>query len=141
MIILLYLAFLTAQITAVYHHDPKTYDEDELHIVVLGDFGKSENKSKIKANVVKQIKERNKEKPYGKGILLGDNYYPDGLTRGDFSPIHKVFSDSFTATEFPIDFLSVLGNHGYHGDIETFIQYYNHDKRYYQPARYYLYSK
>ncbi|KII63776.1 Purple acid phosphatase 7 [Thelohanellus kitauei] len=148
MIILLILDILIPAIKADYSKKVSKFTGTELNILILGDFGKTESESTIKMNVVRQsqivilhLLQRNEENKYNLAILLGDNCYPLGLRRGDFSPMQKIFADSFPETHFKIDFLSVLGNHGYYGDVETFITYFHHEPRYYQPDRYYLYSR
>ncbi|KII63794.1 hypothetical protein RF11_15029 [Thelohanellus kitauei] len=89
-----------------------TVDKNELNIVVMGDYGISESSSSIK-------RKRHAKTKYDLGIVLGDNVYEFGFKRDDFTRIKKIFTDSFPKNEFDFDFLTLLGNHEYYGDIET----------------------
>lgn len=75
------------------------------------------------------------------GIILGDNVYPLGPTRGDHTRTQHIFTDSFPAVDFNFDFLTLLGNHEYFGDIEEQFEFYKTvDSRFYIPERFYKYG-
>ncbi|KII64543.1 Purple acid phosphatase 7 [Thelohanellus kitauei] len=125
------------------NYSDKTFslDKEEINIVVIGDMGRSEHQSKIKHNVVESIKKINNESKYDLGILLGDNLYPDGFKKDDFSEIKEMFTDSFPKRDFDFDFITLLGNHEYRGDILTSIKYYRtQEPRFYQPGRFFMYT-
>ncbi|KII72193.1 hypothetical protein RF11_04173 [Thelohanellus kitauei] len=116
-------------------------DVTELDVVVIGNIGVSESDSGVKRGVVESIKRFNGVVPFHLGINLGNNVLPHGLQTADFQKLDDFFSSSFSSSLFPIDFLTILGEHDHEGDIDKQIQYhYQKDQRFYLPGRNYVYG-
>jgi hypothetical protein len=86
---------------------------DDLHVLMIGDFGSQQPSQAAVASGMKAYVERLKLKPELL-LLLGDNFYSK-MEGGLKSPRWQTgFEDMYPASVFPGKCPAVLGNHDYH---------------------------
>jgi hypothetical protein len=96
--------------------------EDEVRLVALGDWG---SRRRPQADVIHGI-ERAARRLGGlhAGLLLGDNFYPHGVTGPDDPTFAEVFEQPFDTEHLGLlPFYAVLGNHDHDGDAEAQVRY------------------
>lgn len=83
-------------------------DKHAVRFVVVGDIG---NPSSSQRAVARAIGSVCQARGCDFGLLLGDNLYPDGMTRPDDPRMDQVFTEAFADVD--LEFYAVLGNHDY----------------------------
>lgn len=68
-------------------------------------------------------------------LLLGDNFYHDGVASISDPQWKTTFEDAFPRDRLPIAFLAVLGNHDHTGNVQAQIDYTGPHTRWTMPAR------
>lgn len=74
-------------------------------------------------------------------LLLGDNFYEDGVESVNDEQFQSKFEDMYNSSSLQIPFYAVLGNHDYRGNPEAQVQYTGASKRWKMPARYYTFTQ
>ena len=104
----------------------------EIGFVFFGDAGTG---SKDQYRVAQSIQKFCEHSQCDFVTLLGDNFYPSGVT-GTQDPLwKKAFEIPYSALEIP--FYAILGNHDYQGNIEAQIRYSQKSKQWRMPRAYY----
>ncbi len=89
---------------------PDDQDGDSvIRILAFGDFGSGSAKQ---AETARAMKEYSTGHPFDFGLILGDNFYPDGLAARDDCRWEEDWEKLYT--RLGIRFYAVLGNHDYH---------------------------
>jgi acid phosphatase len=79
-------------------------------------------------------------RPVGFALLLGDNFYMEGVeTTGD-RRWKEIFEDGFPGKALRVPFYAVLGNHDHRGSIDAQIEYTRKSARWKMPARWYTFA-
>ena len=74
-------------------------------------------------------------------LLLGDNFYYNGVKEVSSPRFKKTFEDVYTPNAFNnLPFHVIAGNHDWKGNVHAQIQYSAHDKRWHFPSLYYTLS-
>ena len=115
-------------------------DRDSLRILVYGDSGVGQNSSKgyEQVRVAQAMAEVCKKSPGGCdfGISVGDNIYPSG-TKDVWDPKFKSrFEDIYHVLE-DLPVYSVVGNHDYHGNVTSQVEYSLFSTRWRMPGKFY----
>jgi len=76
-------------------------------------------------------------------LLLGDNFYPDGVTSTSDLQWQTKFEQMYDPVGLDIKFYAVLGNHDYHKNAIAQVEYTseNPESRWKMPARYYTFTE
>jgi tartrate-resistant acid phosphatase type 5 len=76
-------------------------------------------------------------------LLLGDNFYPDGVSSTTDAQWQTTFEQVYSSTNLDFPFYAVLGNHDYHENENAQVAYTTAvpASRWEMPARYYTFSK
>lgn len=88
--------------------DPVVADPDAVRFVALGDTGVGNASQRLVAGVIGTVCAA---RGCDFAVMLGDNLYPEGLTRPDDPEMDRVFTRIYG--ELPLKFYAVLGNHDY----------------------------
>lgn len=100
-------AFLTSSLFAA----------DSLHFVALGDTGSGGPDQKKVAEAIAKYAETNKgSNAVDFVLLLGDNFYSDGVKTVDDPQWQDKFEKMYDAKRLPMPFYVVLGNHDWRND-------------------------
>lgn len=121
----------------------KVWDNPQMHIVALGDFGDG---SKRQKSVAAAIVNSHRAAPFDFGLTLGDNFYRCGV-KGVMDRKWKTHWEDVYGNPLGIPFYAALGNHDYGhppiicpgaaGSPDAQIAYSAHSKSWRMPARYY----
>jgi len=102
-------------------------------------FGDAGNASEAQYQVARAMKHFCTENLCNFVTLLGDNFYPNGVS-GVSDPLWKdAFEKPYSSLAVP--FFASLGNHDYKGNIESQIEYSRLSKLWKMPARFYSFSQ
>ncbi len=74
-------------------------------------------------------------------IVLGDNFYSDGVPSVEASQWKTSFEDVYTAPALQIPWYVALGNHDYHVNAQAQVDYTLFSPRWKMPARYYTVTR
>ena len=72
-------------------------------------------------------------------LLLGDNFYPEGVNSVDDPQWLSKFETPYTPLK--LQFFASLGNHDYGGNVEAQVQYSKKNPTWVMPSRYYKFTK
>ncbi len=109
--------------------------ENVIRFVAFGDFGTG---AKIQYQVAQAIQKKCAAKGCDFAVTLGDNIYNDGVRSVSDPQFQTKFETPFA--NLPFRFHMVLGNHDIRGSIDAQINYTQHSKKWYLPARYYQFQ-
>lgn len=109
-----------------------------LSILVVGDTGKD---TLSRGQVVKAMALHADWSSPDCAILLGDNFYENGVLSVDDPRFQSDFESLFSPQSFDFPFYVCLGNHDYGGDIDAQVQYTSRSQRWKMPERYYRIRK
>ena len=70
-------------------------------------------------------------------LVLGDNFYPNGVQSVQDPQWKSSFEDVYTAFSLNVDWYVALGNHDYRGRPQAQLEYSNVSRRWRLPSRYY----
>ena len=74
-------------------------------------------------------------------LIVGDNFYPDGVRSVNDPQWRRSFEDVYTAYSLNVEWFVALGNHDYRGSPQAEIDYSRVSRRWRMPARYYAITK
>jgi len=114
--------------------DPPPID-DELRLVVLGDWGSGQIEQWQVAQGMESAASR--LGGFHAGLMLGDNFYPAGVKSVD-DPLWKLyFEQVYDTTHLArLPWYALLGNHDYGGNARAQIEYSQKNPRWIMPAEY-----
>ncbi|KAF0979053.1 hypothetical protein FDP41_002123 [Naegleria fowleri] len=118
----LYLSKRVRQSGIIFPNPPYSKNDDCLHFLVIGDFGRGNDMQKQIAKVMGDYCQENNGCDFVIGT--GDNIYPDGVTSVNDEQFKTKFEDIYTHPSLNnIDFYLVLGNHDYRSNPQAEIEY------------------
>lgn len=103
----------------------------------FGDFGTG---GKGQARVAAGMAARAQATPPDFFVLLGDNFYPDGVASSDDSKWRTHFEEPYAAPCFARDFYVALGNHDHRGSVQAQLDYGASHSRWQLPAPWYAFT-
>jgi len=74
-------------------------------------------------------------------LLLGDNFYLEGVSSLEDPLWRERFEDAFAGTRLQVPFYAVLGNHDYRGDPDVEVEYTRMSSRWRMPAQWYTFTQ
>jgi tartrate-resistant acid phosphatase type 5 len=126
--------FVNAQSGNTDNTSNKLFD-DGLTVLVFGDWGR--NGIEIQQETADQMgifAEANDVKFL---VVVGDNFYDNGVTSIDDPHWARSFEAVYTAPSLQVPWYVVLGNHDYRGNIHAQIEYSSLSSRWKMPSRYF----
>jgi len=113
----------------------------ELGVLLFGDQGDGDEGQKHVANAMKRFCQTTR---CDFGLILGDNFYPNGVRGADDPQFKSAFEEPYSPLAIP--FYAVLGNHDYgylgvKGNIQAQVDYTQKSKFWKMPARYYAFEE
>lgn len=109
-----------------------------LALIAVGDFGTGGIGQRT---VAFGMAEKARVDPVELVLLLGDNFYEDGVESVNDQQFQTKFEDMYNQPSLQVPFYAVLGNHDYRGNAEAQVQYTGVSKRWKMPARYYTFTQ
>lgn len=106
----------------------------EVRILALGDLGLA---TPTRDLVVAEMSAYMVGRPAEAVFLLGDNFYPNGVTSVEDEQWRSKFEQLFPEATFPIPFQACLGNHDHEGSVAAQVEYSRRSSRWSMPAQYY----
>ncbi len=110
---------------------------DYLEFMALGDTGGGDEKQR---SVARAMADYAQEHATEFVLLLGDNFYPDGVTSVDDPKFDTHFESIYDKNELNIPFYVVPGNHDYHADVQAQVDYSARSTRWHMPKRYFTFT-
>ncbi|MDX2471740.1 MAG: metallophosphoesterase [SAR324 cluster bacterium] len=108
----------------------------DIRFIVLGDMGTGDSNQKA---VAKAVAKKCKLEDCQFVVLLGDNFYKDGVESTSDRQWKTKFATMFRNT--PVPFYAVLGNHDRRGSTQAQIDYSKVNSKWIMPNNYYNFSK
>ncbi len=105
----------------------------EISLLLVGDTGKA---SEQRVDVMRAIERQPFLPNVDAVVLLGDNFYEEGVVSVDDPKFKTDFEDVFNSQRFPGPFYPVLGNHDYAGNIDAQVAYSQKSERWKMPSFY-----
>jgi len=93
---------------------------DSAHLLVFGDWGDGSAEQK---SVAAAMKQRESAHPFDFAVLLGDNFYENGVTGVSDPQFETKFQEIYPASDFPFPFYVVLGNHDHRRNAQAQYRY------------------
>ncbi|MCI0693293.1 tartrate-resistant acid phosphatase type 5 family protein [candidate division KSB1 bacterium] len=115
----------------------KTPGVKYLQFIAVGDFGTGGTGQRA---VAFGMAEKARVDPVELVLLLGDNFYEDGVESVYDKQFQAKFEDMYNQPSLQVPFDAVLGNHDYRGNAEAQVEYTGLSKRWKMPARYYTFT-
>lgn len=110
--------------------------KNEIKFVAFGDFGTGDaNQYKV----AKAVEDKCKEDGCDFGLLLGDNFYENGIKGENDPQFDNKFARPYTNLNF--NFYATLGNHDYRGDTQAQIDYSAKNPKWVLPGVTYSFSE
>lgn len=109
-------------------------EASSLNLLIVGDTGKP---TPQRNEVVTSMRAHTQEHQIDAAILLGDNFYENGVESVDDSRFEQDFNSLFEADSFVMPFYVALGNHDCHGNPDAQVEYTAKNSRWNMPSRYY----
>jgi predicted phosphodiesterase len=109
-----------------------------LQFIAVGDFGTGGLGQRA---VAFGMSGKSRVDPVEFVLLLGDNFYEDGVESVNDKQFQAKFEDMYNQPALQVPFYAVLGNHDYRGNPEAQVQYAGVSKRWKMPARYYTFTQ
>lgn len=103
-------------------------------------FGDCGTGGKGQARVAAGMAARAQATPPDFFVLLGDNFYPDGVASSDDSKWRTHFEEPYAAPCFARDFYVALGNHDHRGSVQAQLDYGASHSRWRLPAPWYAFT-
>jgi acid phosphatase len=116
----------------------KTPGVKYLQFITVGDFGTG---GKGQRDVASSMAEKARIDPVELVLLLGDNFYENGVQSVNDKQFQTKFEDMYNQPSLQLPFYAVLGNHDYRGNPEAQVQYTGASERWKMPARYYTFTQ
>lgn len=115
--------------------EPRSIKRDgQFSLLVVGDTGKDTSR---RTDVVEAMARHAAWSKPDAVMLLGDNFYEDGVESVDDPRFDSDFESLFDVESFDLPFYACLGNHDVHGDADAQVQYTDRSDRWQMPARYF----
>ncbi len=108
-----------------------------LDFIAVGDTGNGDDKQRAVADAMAD---------YAAGhnvsftLLLGDNFYPDGVESVTDSKFRTHFEEIYHQPSLNIPFYVVAGNHDYKGSVQAQLDYVHHSERWLMPDLYFTFT-
>jgi acid phosphatase len=115
-------ALLLAVVTSVLG----STDSDNGRFLLIGDWGRRPENSKLHANQRQVAEAMGKATANNKPaavICLGDNFYPSGAPTVDSPMFEQAFEKVYTAPSLQVPFWIILGNHDYYESVQGELDY------------------
>ncbi|XP_065914958.1 tartrate-resistant acid phosphatase type 5-like [Dysidea avara] len=115
-------------------------EDGTIRFLVLGDWGGKPKKpyyTKSEDDIAEQMGKVASGINANFTIVVGDNFYEDGVTDVDDPRFKETFEDVFTAKSLQSRWYAVAGNHDYHGNVSAQVAYTEKSTRWYMPNYYY----
>ncbi len=109
----------------------------ELSFFALGDTGYG---GEILASNARAMERSAESRPVDLVLLLGDNFYLEGVSSLEDPLWRERFEDAFPGSKLQVPFYAVLGNHDYRGDPDVEVAYTRKSARWRMPARWYTFT-
>jgi acid phosphatase len=109
----------------------------EVSFFALGDTGYG---GEILQSNAREMERSAEARPVDLVLLLGDNFYLDGVRSLDDPLWKERFEDAFAGSKLQLPIYAVLGNHDYRGEPDVEIEYTKKSSRWRMPARWYTFS-
>ncbi len=116
----------------------KTPGVKYLQFITVGDFGTGGMGQRA---VAFGMAEKARVDPVEIVLLLGDNFYENGVESVHDKQFQSKFEDMYGQSSLQVPFYAVLGNHDYRGNPEAQVEYTGLSTRWKMPARYYTFSQ
>ncbi|MGH7453601.1 MAG: purple acid phosphatase family protein [bacterium] len=116
----------------------KTSGVKYLQFIAVGDFGTGGLGQRA---VAFGMAEKARVDPVELVLLLGDNFYEDGVESVNDKQFQTKFEDMYNQPSLQVPFHAVLGNHDYRGNPEAQVQYTGMSERWKMPARYFTFTQ
>lgn len=107
-----------------------------LNILIFGDWGTG---TIIQHRVANSMQAVCKQEGCDLALLLGDNFYPDGVTNVSDPFFEERFEKPYSPLKIP--FYVTAGNHDYHGNVDAQIEYTTKSKWWNFPSRSYDFNR
>jgi hypothetical protein len=107
-------------------------DDGVLTLALLGDSGRRNDTQRAVAAALERVCEVQR---CDAAIGLGDNVYPDGVSRADDPLFREAFEDTYG--HLPFTFFMALGNHDHHGCTRCQVEYSARSRVWRMPAAHY----
>lgn len=104
---------------------------DDLVLYALGDFGQPGD---VRARVMDALARHAALRAPAAILLLGDNFYPDGVSSIDDPRWRAEIEEPFAATNVDAPILAILGNHDHNGSTSAQVEYSRTSSRWRMPA-------
>jgi acid phosphatase len=116
---------------------PEIKEDQDLSVLVFGDSGKGTPEQFSNANGMKIFCKQNK---CNMGLMLGDNFYPNGVTSVNDKKFQTLFEVPYAPLNIP--FYVALGNHDYQigGNAQAQVNYTQKSQIWNMPAKYYQFK-
>ena len=111
---------------------------ETLSLIALGDTGQPNTTQR---SVARAMSEWAGDNHVGLVLLLGDNFYEDGVRSVDDPQWETSFEIPFELAGLDVPFYAVLGNHDYRGDASAQIAYKGRTHRWTMPSNYYSFTQ
>jgi tartrate-resistant acid phosphatase type 5 len=108
---------------------------DKVQFIAFGDGGAG---TPDQVAVAKAMQAKCSAEPCQFGLLLGDNFYPNGVKDVNDPLFQDYFEKIYKAVSFP--FYPVVGNHDEKGSIQAQLDYTGKSKKWFFPSRYYSHA-
>ena len=112
--------------------------DDSISLIALGDTG---HPSTTQAEVAAAMSRWSGRRPAELVLLLGDNFYDDGVRSTDDPLWERCFETPYDLPGLDVPFYAVLGNHDYNGNPQAQVQYVGRTRRWTMPDRYYAFTR
>lgn len=113
--------------------------EAALTVCAVGDTGTG---GSGQADVATSMATRAAEEPWDLVLLLGDNFYPEGVASLDDPQWEEAFEAIYDAPALrQVPFYVVLGNHDHKGSVQAQVDYSQRSARWRLPARHYAFEE
>lgn len=112
------------------------YSGDQVFVLAFGDSGTGDKRQQRVAEAMTSVCS---DKTCHIAIMLGDNFYEDGVTDVNDDQFDEKFVLPYASVDVDA-FYPTLGNHDYDGNEQAQIDYMDMQRRWVMPARYYRYK-
>lgn len=111
---------------------------DYIETIIAGDVGEGGIRQALVAGGMRRYA---KSIPIDFVVLLGDNFYEDGVESTSDWKFDRFFEHMYDRYVLDMKFYAILGNHDYKGNIRAQIKYSEKSSRWRMPDRYYKFTK
>ncbi len=109
-----------------------------LQFLAMGDPGTGRAGQKA---VAEGMAKKAADDPVSFVLILGDNFYPTGVSSVTDEQWQDKFETMYSATSLQVPFYAVLGNHDYYSNPMAQVEYTKVSARWRMPSRYYTFTQ